>query len=306
MNTSMLSATCRRAAGCVRCSPHITGVLAQSRARWTPPQVRHFHETTTMHNVGRITPPKKRERRAPRKSMTIETQEVPHPVTSVPSSPASATAITLPSSMPSEVNGFIYVGVDGDACQFHQDLIVRGRKGGWEVAERLVQEIKKIFGLKKGDPTDVVVQIFVNQGGHMRNGWRQFRIHQEVSAAFFEGLNEADPLVNVVNAGSSKEATDIKVKGGLEFHIKLANCTRVALAGLSDGAYASLLKSLITRGQRDKIVLLKTSTDIAQLTKYITKGFVNGEYSLPLVPLPEDMFQHRPLRTGEDDKGDVV
>lgn len=112
-------------------------------------------------------------------------------------------------------------------------------------------------------------------------------------------MNEADPLLNVVNAGSGKEATDVKVKGGscwvladlttnltlesfiggMEFHIKLAECKKVALAGLSDGAYASMLKyvhkslflqirftdpvcrTFITRGQREKVVILKSKPE---------------------------------------------
>ena len=53
----------------------------------------------------------------------------------------------------------------------------------------------------------------MNQRGHAAYGWHKFRIHKDVSEAFFEGLNQADPLLNVVNVGQQKEAADMKIIG---------------------------------------------------------------------------------------------
>lgn len=54
----------------------------------------------------------------------------------------------------------------------------------------------------------------VNQRGHISYAWNRYRVHKEVSSAFFEGLNQADPILNVVNVGTKKEAADLKIRGG--------------------------------------------------------------------------------------------
>lgn len=99
--------------------------------------------------------------------------------------------------------------------------------------ELLLKEIKHLFDLASDDLTDVIVQIcecrvfeasqlpihltifplVLNQKGHTSYTWHVYRIHTEVSAAFYEGLNQADPLLNVVNVGSQKEAADLKIRG---------------------------------------------------------------------------------------------
>lgn len=58
-----------------------------------------------------------------------------------------------------------------------------------------------------------VSPLVLNQRGHTSYGWNKYRIHKEVAEAFFEGLNQADPLLNVVNVGQLKEAADMKIRG---------------------------------------------------------------------------------------------
>jgi hypothetical protein len=53
----------------------------------------------------------------------------------------------------------------------------------------------------------------LNQRGHTSHNWSKYRIHPDISAAFFEGLNEADSMLHAVNVGQSKEAADVKLKG---------------------------------------------------------------------------------------------
>jgi len=71
------------------------------------------------------------------------------------------------------------------------------------------------------------------------------------------GFNQAAERFVMVDVGNGKEAADAKLKVHLEDNIRLPQTSKILFGGCHDNGYATSLRSLITAGFQDKLVLLR-------------------------------------------------
>ena len=195
----------------------------------------------------------------------------------------------------------IVVLVDGDGAIFDDNLIVRGQDGGHNAAQRLRLSIASHLKETQGDAAyQVWVYVFFNKRGLAETfnnigliGFKEFD-------DFVLGFNKSSERFIMVDVGNTKEAADAKLRGAwmalflTAVHLPLAQRslrTRPAcparqgstlrvrdaflifngvllipsrLVGCHDNGYAHTLRSLITDGYRDKLVLLRGYSDMAK------------------------------------------
>ncbi|RXW24639.1 hypothetical protein EST38_g1212 [Candolleomyces aberdarensis] len=89
----------------------------------------------------------------------------------------------------------------------------------------------------------------------------------------------------MVDVGGAKEAADAKIKSLLECEIKMPQTAKIVFGGCHDNGYVTTLRSHITAGFRDKLILLPSYTEIAT-------GI--SELELPLLDIP-DLFMREKL-----------
>ncbi|KAI5819830.1 hypothetical protein BZA77DRAFT_303700 [Pyronema omphalodes] len=137
-------------------------------------------------------------------------------------------------------NNYVLVLIDGDGMIFRNDLIVDGKAGGMEAADRLY---KSVLELKRLKP---IIRVFASidrlastftEGGLTKNPnvFRQFTI------GFSDPCHEH---VDFINVGGGKEMADEKLKSELKWHLKNYNCKSIILGASHDNGYARVLNAV--------------------------------------------------------------
>lgn len=169
--------------------------------------------------------------------------------------------------------------LDGDGAIFSPSLINQGTLGGREAARILCSGVLEYVKSNYGpNQYQLSVFIFLNKRG-LRDtlGRTGHVIAKQQLGNFLRGFNQATERFLVVDVGDGKEVADAKVKTHLEDTIQFPQTCKVVFGGCHDNGYATSLRSHITAGFKEKLILLKsyeeTATDIAAL-------------NLPLLTIP--------------------
>ncbi|KAJ3890573.1 hypothetical protein GG344DRAFT_49155, partial [Lentinula edodes] len=154
--------------------------------------------------------------------------------------------------------------IDGDGAIFSKELIVQGQAGGLiaaqKISDSLIQHLSERYGSHQ---YQLWVYVFLNKKGLMetlgRLGSPQLKNNFE---DFVTGFNQAAERFSMLDVGNAKEAADAKIK-----------CCH-------DNGYVTNLRSQITAGYKNKLILLKSYAEMAS-------GI--AEMDLPILTIP-DLF----------------
>ena len=102
--------------------------------------------------------------------------------------------------------------VDDDGNVFSLELDLTSHTGGGQAAHLLNCGIMQRLKTPMGENLRIWFTTYCNLTG-LRGTFIDYRCIVEQYDAFIEGFNMAAPLFSIVDAGSSKEATDMKLKG---------------------------------------------------------------------------------------------
>ena len=171
--------------------------------------------------------------------------------------------------------------IDGDGSIFSLSHIARGHEGGHMVAAKLTEAIRQRFPAKDHE-YQLHVWVFFNKCGLYKTlgnyGKEDARDNLE---NFMHGFNQAAERFLMVDIGHGKEMADAKVKGvptsyrhicpalkqpfsvNLEDETKSSQTLNVIFAGCHDNGYLTTLRSLITAGHKDKLVLMPGYNEMA-------------------------------------------
>lgn len=172
--------------------------------------------------------------------------------------------------------------IDGDGAIFDTTLIRQGQTGGHDAAKMLADHIKShLFSTAGASDFQLWVYVFLNKRGLSDTLGR----HGEIVARnkfedFIIGFNQAAERFMMVDVGNAKEAADAKIKAILENELRMPQTMKVLFGGCHDNGYVTSLRSHITAGFKDKIILLPGYTEVA-----------NGisDLDIPLLTIP-DLF----------------
>lgn len=107
-----------------------------------------------------------------------------------------------------------------------------------------------------GRNAQLVVTVFLNSSG-LSKVMKELGIAVDIFDAFILGFTASHPLFTIINVGLQKEAADAKVRETVKLFTSLPSC-KMVLAGVGhDGGYSSLLQSIETEGNINKVYLLK-------------------------------------------------
>ncbi|KAJ6599210.1 hypothetical protein DFH09DRAFT_28850 [Mycena vulgaris] len=149
--------------------------------------------------------------------------------------------------------------IDGDGAIFSSDLISQGQHGGHRAALSLSDSITQFLSANYGArPYQLWVYLFYNRRG-LTDTFDRVGLGSlnKMFDEFVVGFNQAAERFTMVDVGSMKEAADAKLKVHLEDDIRLPQTFKIIFGGCHDGGYVASLRSQITAGFRDKIILLK-------------------------------------------------
>ncbi|KAJ6629144.1 hypothetical protein B0H10DRAFT_1904277 [Mycena sp. CBHHK59/15] len=155
--------------------------------------------------------------------------------------------------------------IDGDGVLFSADLISQGQQGGQLAACKLSDSILQHLTVLHGVGSyQLWVYMFYNKRGLTdtfgRVGLGSLAHNFD---DFVLGFNQATERFIMVDVGSTKEAADAKLKVHLEDDIRLPQTFKIVFGGCHDNGYVANLRSQITAGFRDKLILLKGYTQMA-------------------------------------------
>ncbi|KAJ3929100.1 MAG: hypothetical protein NXY57DRAFT_1018125 [Lentinula lateritia] len=181
--------------------------------------------------------------------------------------------------------------IDGDGAIFSKELIVQGQAGGLiaaqKISDSLIQHLSERYGSHQ---YQLWVYVFLNKKGLMetlgRLGSPQLKNNFE---DFVTGFNQAAERFSMLDVGNAKEAADAKIKCHLEDDIRLPQTFKVIFAGCHDNGYVTNLRSQITAGYKNKLILLKSYAEMAS-------GI--AEMDLPILTIP-DLFVAQKLGVTE-------
>ncbi|KAH8106088.1 hypothetical protein BXZ70DRAFT_415569 [Cristinia sonorae] len=145
--------------------------------------------------------------------------------------------------------------IDGDGYIFSRSLITQGQEGGRLAAAKLSESIRDFI---RSDGTQIYVYVFIHKQGLTnilrRCGLEAVARHLE---EFMIGFNQSTERFIFVDVGSGKEAVDSKIRAYLEDEAKITQTTKIIFGGCHDNGYTNTLRSLITAGHGNKLVLLE-------------------------------------------------
>lgn len=168
--------------------------------------------------------------------------------------------------------------IDGDGTIFLPQLIEQGVKGGHFAASKLAESITQYLHANIGtNQYQIWVYVFFNKRGLYSCLTPNAKYNFD---DFIIGFNQAAERFMMVDVGGGKEAADAKVKGLLESEIRLSQTEKIIFGGSHDNGYVTTLRSQITAGLKDKLILLPGYTEIAS-------GI--SELQLPSLVIP-DLF----------------
>ncbi|KAF5393755.1 hypothetical protein D9757_000158 [Collybiopsis confluens] len=154
--------------------------------------------------------------------------------------------------------------IDGDGAIFSKDLIAQGQAGGLRAAQNLsdyiIQHLTDNFG---SHPYQLWVYVFLNKKGLMETLGKISVSLKNNFEDFLTGFNQAAERFSMLDVGNAKEAADAKIKCHLEDDIRLPQTFKVIFGGCHDNGYVTNLRSQITAGYKNKLVLLKGYTEMA-------------------------------------------
>ncbi|KAG6854998.1 hypothetical protein C0991_005927 [Blastosporella zonata] len=212
----------------------------------------------------------------------------------------------IKASFPRNWTGFRVIALlDGDGAIFSPDLIAQGRIGGHAAAQKLsdsiLQHLSSNFGANQ---YQLWVYVFLNKRGLVDTFGRVGNLIAKTRFDdFMMGFNQAAERFVMVDVGDAKEAADAKIKGGLtsqlanitfsklqvparlEDELRLPQTYKIIFGGCHDNGYVTNLRSQITAGFKQKLILLRSYTEMAA-------GIVDLE--LPVLTIP-DLFLERKL-----------
>ncbi|KAL1708534.1 hypothetical protein EV121DRAFT_254242 [Schizophyllum commune] len=158
----------------------------------------------------------------------------------------------------------VTVLLDGDGAIFNDGYILEGQAGGHRAAQRLQASIVRHLNVTLGDAAyQIWVHIFFNKRGLADTLSRMGIVGAKELDEFVLGFNQSTERFTMLDVGNTKEAADAKLRVLLEDETRLSNTVRVYFAGCHDNGYANTLRTLITEGFRDKLVLLRGYSDMA-------------------------------------------
>ncbi|KAJ7147619.1 hypothetical protein C8R43DRAFT_1010148 [Mycena crocata] len=155
--------------------------------------------------------------------------------------------------------------VDGDGAIFSAQLIADGLKGGHTAAQLLsdstFQHIITTYGFRA---LHLWVYVFFNKQG-LIDTFRRAGFTSLINKVdpFVMGFNQATERFLMVDVGNTKEAADAKLKVYLEDEIRLPETFKVVFGGCHDNGYVANLHSQITAGYKEKLILLRSYTEMA-------------------------------------------
>ncbi|KAJ6457432.1 hypothetical protein C8R47DRAFT_1164354 [Mycena vitilis] len=155
--------------------------------------------------------------------------------------------------------------LDGDGAIFSADFIRQGQKGGHAAAQLLSDSTLQLITANYGPrPVQLWVYVFFNKRGLMETFRRaHFTGLINKFEDFVMGFNQAAERFLMVDVGNTKEAADAKLKVYLEDEIRLPETFKIIFGGCHDNGYAANLHSQITAGYKEKLILLKSYTEMA-------------------------------------------
>ncbi|KAF8803670.1 hypothetical protein BYT27DRAFT_7194995 [Phlegmacium glaucopus] len=155
--------------------------------------------------------------------------------------------------------------LDGDGAIFNPQIISQGQAGGHSAAQKLSDTITHHLTSTVGtNHYQLWVYIFLNKRGLLETFGR---VGLSSAKAKFEefilGFNQAAERFIMVDVGGAKEAADAKIKALLEDEIKLPQTEKIIFGGCHDNGYATTLRSQITAGFKQKLILLRGYAEMA-------------------------------------------
>ncbi|KAJ7781390.1 hypothetical protein B0H16DRAFT_1710599 [Mycena metata] len=197
------------------------------------------------------------------------------------------TSFVLPSyRADSQIGHRVVALIDGDGAIFSQDLITQGQQGGHLAARSLSDGILNFLSTNYGTkPDELWVYLFYNKRG-LTDTFNRVGLCSlnKTFEDFVVGFNQAAERFIMVDAGTTKEAADVKLKVHLVDDIQLPQTFKIVFGGCHDGGYISNLNSQITAGYREKLILLKGYTQMAPTIAAL---------DLPLLEIPELFMTHK-------------
>ncbi|KAH0840069.1 hypothetical protein J3R83DRAFT_1036 [Lanmaoa asiatica] len=155
--------------------------------------------------------------------------------------------------------------LDGDGTIFTADLITKGQEGGLEAARLLTERIRHHIAFDLAhEKFHLWVYLFYNKRGLLETFARvALSAAKQKLDDFIIGFNQAAERFLIVDVGGSKEAADAKIKVHLQDNIRLPQTHRIIFGGSHDNGYVNVLRSVITEGFRDKLILMPGYSDVA-------------------------------------------
>jgi hypothetical protein len=184
--------------------------------------------------------------------------------------------------------------IDGDGTIFSPDLIAQGQEGGHAAAKMLAESVRQDFSTKYHvEQFNLWVHVFYNKRGLVDAiGRAGFWNAKQKFEDFALGFNQAAERFVMVDVGNGKEAADAKLKVLLEDNIRLPQTCKILFGGCHDNGYATGLRSLITAGFQDKLVLLRGYTESAAGIEELGLPSMN----IPQLFIPDKLStSHAPL-----------
>ncbi|KAG5648677.1 hypothetical protein DXG03_000023 [Asterophora parasitica] len=189
--------------------------------------------------------------------------------------------VALVSNLNSPLQGYrVATLLDGDGTIFSGDLISQGRAGGHAAAQKLsdaiLQHLSSTYGANQ---YQLWVYVFFNKRGLVDTFGRVGDVKaKQKFEDFVMGFNQAAERFIMVDVGDAKEAADAKIKARLEDEIRLPQTYKIVFGGCHDNGYVTNLRSQITAGFKQKLILLRSYTEMAA-------GIADLE--LPVLTIPE-------------------
>ncbi|THG95506.1 hypothetical protein EW026_g6163 [Hermanssonia centrifuga] len=199
--------------------------------------------------------------------------------------------------------------IDGDGTIFSLSQIAQGVPGGRSVAAKLTEAIRQYL---PSDQFQLHVWLYFNKRGLSETLRRcDRRDAADGLEAFVWGFNQAAERFMMVDVGAGKEVVDAKVKAYLEDEIKASQTIKVIFSGCHDTGYLTTIRSIITGGYEQKLVLMPGYAEMAagfyalNLPTLIIpelfepEKFNTSTSTFPLVPpgLPTDQARPRSITT---------
>lgn len=173
---------------------------------------------------------------------------------------------------------FTAVLLDGDGLIFDDSLMKQGAIGGRDAAKILLSSLNSLITHKLPEQAanaskilnKVVINMFINKTGLANILVKTGVVPDHATFhAFFAGLSQSHDLINVIDVGNGKEASDAKMRENLKLYASNAQCGFILLGASHDNGYAPVLSSLQTEGRLKNVLILKGYSNVAfELQQY--------------------------------------